>query len=528
MIEPTAYIQCPAVPYVEISERRKSEAVWKEYAARNPRTSHNKMKMLFTMDVEGFCGEPRYIRHAHCLTDNLDRDAAFQQLILGGMHSERRVVEELSALKEIPLTFFVEPFSLAYTSTEAIFEVFNICDSGDNEAALHCHPFALRKKLLEELGLSWNGYMESGGLSRILRYGIAMYRQALNGRSPTSYRGGSLILYTGHFKALRNCGFRVDATGFLDNPNDYSGFGDRINNEPVTVEQGIYEIPLTTFYNLGHKGAKQKLDFNAVSYPEKLECITRNYSAGTKAVTMLLHSWCFSDYSVIEGRYGRLLNKYHGAVSQTALDELRFLADYIMGVGDTELTTCQGLYRDEVQPYAVDVSGEAIEYPVYPLPPSYGGLRKESLDGFLDLKKAEAASSSPDWPAVFWERKTLMLMLPNVKQPKAGDWSQVTFSLETEKGSSYCLAAELDCPYYNEKYRGRNTILYELLIDGQPCFSNYVTEPDRSEIIRRTFTAAGKQSEICIRVRCLKDEKPWNWGKAARLYVKHIHFRRSV
>ena len=56
------------------------------------------------------------------------------------------------------------------------------------------------------------------------------------------------------------------------------------------VDQGIYEIPITTFYDIRNKGAKRKLDFNVVSYPQKLECIARNYTAGTKAVTMLMHS----------------------------------------------------------------------------------------------------------------------------------------------------------------------------------------------------------------------------------------------
>ena len=520
-----AFVQCETIPFIEISERRKCESVWKEYITRNPRRSRSRMQMLFTMDVEGFCGEAKYIRHAHGLTDNFDQSAAFRRLILGGTCAGSSVLEKLSEYEGIPFTFFVEPFSAAYTSPIALQEVFEICGSGENEAALHCHPFAIPRERLEELGIPWNGYMSAEGFSRIVGYEIYLYGQALKGRFPTSFRSGSLILYPEHYKALRNCGIRVDASGFLGNANDFSGFGDRIQNEPLTVAEGIYEIPITTFYDIQNKGVKRKLDFNGVSYSQKLECIARNYSAGTKAVTMLMHSWSFSDYTMIDGKYGKLVDKYHGTVSQAALDELRYLAEFAASLGEVEFTTCRDLYRDEVQPFAVDVSGEADDRPVYPLPPAYGRLRQESPDGFLDLNKAKGASSKPDWRGAFLEKGALVLKMPNAKQPLAGDWSMATFSLDTAKGLTYCVSVELDCPYYNEKYRGRNTIRYKLDIDGQTYYSNFITEPDRDELIKVRFAASGERTVLNITVECIRDEKPWNWGRAASVFVKYVHIK---
>ena len=521
-----AFVSCKTIPFFEITERRRCEAVWKEYVSCNPRRSRNRMKMLFTMDVEGYCGEAKYVRHAHGLTDNYDPNAAFHQLILGGTCAGSSVLEKLSGFEGIPFTFFVEPFSPAYTSLTALREVFEICSSGENEAALHCHPFAISREILEEIGIPWNGYMSFEGFTRIVGYEINLYRQALRDRFPTSFRSGSLILYPEHYRALRACGICVDASGFLGNTNDFSGFGDRIQNEPLMVDQGIYEIPITTFYDIRNKGAKRKLDFNVVSYPQKLECIARNYTAGTKAVTMLMHSWSFSDYTMIDGKYGKLLDKYHGAVSQAALDELRYLAEFTASLGEVEFTTCRDLYRDEVQPYAVDISGEAEYYPVYPLPPEYGKLRQESLDGFLDLTKVMGSSSRPGWQGAFLEKGALVLKLPNTKQPMAGDWSKASFSMDTAKGMTYCVSVELDCPYYNEKYRGRNSIRYMLDIDGQTHYSNFITEPNRDELVQVRFTASGEQTVMHITVECIRDEKPWNWGQAARVFVKHVHIKQ--
>lgn len=269
-------------------------------------------------------------------------------------------------------------------------------------------------------------------------------------------------------------------------------------------------------------------------FERKLECIARNIVAGSEAVIMLMHSWSFSDYYIQTGHYGTLAKRCHYKFSQQALDELRYLAEFIRMTERAELVNIRELCQSHKrQPYRkasnknhtdlVDVCGETIHIPVSRMPPQYGKLRGLCEEGFLNLDEGKFFSSDMMQTLSVKKMHEIDIFLPEKKQPRAGDFTKVFFCVPSRKNKWYKISMVLDCPYYKEKYQGRNSIRYFVRINGEEVFSNYITNPDRDEYIEHAVKAAGHTIEIFIGLECLADEKPWGWGTCARTTIKGIH-----
>lgn len=420
-----------AVPVRKNQERRNMMNRWLEYIKREAELTAesqirsrwfkrrpDKMKVLFTMDVEGFHEGPLFVHGIHDLEDS---HKAAEQLIFGGkIKNGKTVLETLAADTDVPLTFFVEVYT-PILDRERLHKLLSVCGSNENEVALHCHAFGLTQNFLEERGLAFDDYKNEQGFSKILKYGVdTIYH--LTGKAPAAYRSGAFQVYPGHFEALKKNGFQVDSSLFYELENQNS-LRYHIKNE-CRMMDGILEAPCTSFYDISERGgveSTRRLDINLVPFERKLECIARNIAAGSEAVIMLMHSWSFSDYYIQTGRYGTLAKRCH------------------------------------------------------------------------------------------------------YKFSRAGDFTKVFFCVPSRKNKWYKISMVLDCPYYKEKYQGRNSIRYFVRINGEEVFSNYITNPDRDEYVEHAVKAAGHTIEIFIGLECLADEKPWGWGTCARTTIKGIH-----
>lgn len=530
----------PITVVVPNEERERLTSVWLDYIARE-KDSANRMRMCYTMDVEGFISGPLY-SHGICGKHH----KAIEQLYYGGkidrtftrklFHKQEMVLERIAHSKDFCFTFFVEVFSEVWKDNcEQISALLKECNSKMNEVGLHCHLFGLSKEFLQSIGLLPNEYKTREGFSRILLHGIEIYKKAL-GSFPISYRSGNFEIFPEYFGGLSDAGILVDASYYYK--NEYVPHWG-IKNENCMID-GIFEIPVTSFYNI-EKGREQRLDLNSTTYAQKLECIARNAVAGTPSMVMLSHSWSFSDYYTLSGEYGELKKKYHDGFSQNSYDELMYLTEFIHKSGVIDFSTCKELYesyitkeegkdiiaRDTQQIHLVDVCGIPEDRPIYKAAPSYGKLRYLSEEGFLNLSDAFFESNLDGVPFHRMVKGRLELVLPEKKQPHKGDFAKAIYEVPAEEGKDYQISILLDNHYFKEKFRGRNRIRYAVQVLDKEVFSNFITEPDRDEVVTWNGRASAdynkKVIKIEVMIECIEDEEPWGWGSAAKLYIGGIH-----
>lgn len=486
-------------------------------------SKHHKTKVLFTMDVEGFNDGPLF---SHGIYDFTDAHKAVEQLIFGGkLANGHTVLETLAANQDIPFTFFTEIYTPIITREE-LYKLLSVCNSSGNIAGLHCHAFGLPQNFLTDRNLAPDDYKSKQGFSKILQYGIDIFKNA-GQTSPQIYRSGNFQVYPDHFKSLKENNFKMDSSLYYESVNNHSGLASNLKNECAMID-GIFEIPCTSFYDIATDRAS-KLDFNLLPFEKKVECIARNIVAGNRTITLLMHSWSFSDYHVLKGQYGKLSKLCHYKVSEQALDELRYLAEFVKMTEKAELITMEKLYTSEKSVLKrnpvdlVDVCGEPVHLPVCKMPPSYGKLRELPREGFIDLKQGQLLSNDMSQTLSLFTAHELDIMLPEKKQPHAGDFTEVTYAIPVKCKKQYIIRLVLDCPYFKEKFQDRNTIQYTVHIDNKEIFSNYITNPARDEYIEYTIKTTSSKIHISIRLDCLKDETPWGWGTCSKVKIKGIH-----
>lgn len=517
--EPHKIMDC----WLEFVKRETESSSSKNILNRIFNRHAHKTKVLFTMDVEGFNHGPLYSHGIYKITDSRK---AVEQLIFGGkIANGQSVLEALAADKNIPFTFFVELYT-PILNQEELHRLLSICSSAGNQAALHCHPFGLPQSFLKKHGLTPDGCQSEYGFSQILQYGVDTFRDIIH-THPIAFRSGNFQVYPGHFEALHNTGFKIDSSIFHNSANNYTPVGQEIKNE-CRIINGIREVPCTTFYDIA-ANRTSRLDMNLAPFEKKLECIARNIVSGSRTITMLMHSWSFSDYYIQSGPYGKLSKLYHDKVSEQALDELRYLAEFIRITQKAELTTMDKLLESgkaviqEPPLDLVDVCGRPEHLSVYKMPPSFGKLRNLPPEGFIDLKEGRLFSSDMSQLISTPGAHELDLMLPEKKHPHAGDFTEINYDIPVKPGKQYDIRMILDCPYFKEKFQGRDSIRYAVLIDNTEIYSNYITNPDRDEYIEYTLCATSNTIHISIRLDCLMDETPWGWGTCSKTKIKGIH-----
>lgn len=517
--EPHKIMNC----WLEFIKRETESSSSQNILSRIFNRHTHKTKVLFTMDVEGFNYGPLY---SHGIYDTTDSRKAVEQLIFGGkLANGHFVLEDLADDKNIPFTFFVETYT-PLLDQEGLHRLLSVCSSAGNQAALHCHPFGLTQDFLKERELAPSDYQSKYGFSQILQYGVDTFKDIIH-THPTAFRSGNFQVYPGHFEVLHKMGFKIDSSLFHNSANNYTSAGQEIKNE-CRIINGIWEVPCTTFYDIASNRIS-RLDMNLAPFEKKLECIARNIVSGSKTITMLMHSWSFSDYYIQGGSYGKLSKLYHDGVSEQALDELRYLAEFIRMTEKAELITMDKLLESEKtiihEPPLdlVDVCGRPEHLSVYKMPPSFGKLRNLPPEGFIDLKEGRLFSSDMSQLISTPGAHELDLMLPEKKQPHAGDFTEINYDIPVKPGKRYDIRMVLDCPYFKEKFQGRDSIRYAVLINDTEIYSNYITNSDRDEYIEYTLRTANNTIHISIRLDCLKDETPWGWGTCSKTKIKGIH-----
>lgn len=189
-----------------------------------------------------------------------------------------------------------------------------------------------------------------------------------------------------------------------------------------------------------------------------------------------MHSWSFSNYYVHCGQYGKLSKYCHHQVSEQALDELRYLAEFVRMTEKADLINISNLYEsgnsvlNDEPAGLVDVCGESVPLPVYKMPPSFGKLRALPKEGFIDLKQGKLLSNDMTQTLFTSTASELSIMLPAKKQPHAEDFTEISYSIPVKPSRRYKVSMVLDCPYFKENFRGRNTIRYSVQVDNAEIF----------------------------------------------------------
>lgn len=367
------------------NDYRKEIRCWQDFYEKNKQCDH-RMKFIATMDVEGFDKyDPRAIHTAY------NQDELIEQLVYG-RYSEQCTLEKLVTLKEVPFTFFVEIYSDIYKNNSEISKILKLCDSGRNEAGLHCHPFSLSKEILEELQIPYFAYRTAEGIDKIIHYGQEIFRHAL-GKDAFSYRAGSFEVYSKYLEILYNNGIRVDSSLYNQSIYNHSVYQNYIYNLPV-VQGGVMEVPVTTFYDV--KGHVLKFDLNMMNFQQKLEAIVKNMIYGTYVMTMICHSWSFSKaVRFIEG--GKLYHKYF---DEYVWDEFQYIVEFMIKQSNVDFITMRevvealGMQAEHRGEYLVDINGQLKLSPTYALPPTFGQMRELNPTGFLDMREGVINATS--------------------------------------------------------------------------------------------------------------------------------------
>lgn len=372
------------IQYFFENDYRKEVGRWQNFYEKNRRCDH-RMKFITTMDVEGFDKyDPRAIHTAY------DQEKLIEHMVYGH-YNEQSVLEKLVALEEVPFTFFVEIYSDIYKNDTELSEILKLCDSGRNEAGLHCHPFSLSKEILDEMQLPYFTYRTTEGIDKIVRYGQERFRHAL-GKEAFSYRAGSFEVYSEYLKVLYKNGIRVDSSLYNESAFNHSVYQEEIYNLPIMLD-GVTEVPITTFYDT--KGYVCKFDLNMLNFQQKLEAIVKNMILGTYMMTMLCHSWSVSKaVRFLEG--GKL---YHKCFDENVWDEFQYIVEFMLKQRNVDFITMQEaaesvrIQKESHGEYLVDLNGRLEISPAYALPPEYGQMRGLNPKGFLNMKKGVIKSA---------------------------------------------------------------------------------------------------------------------------------------
>ena len=496
-------------------ERQKEMKRWLEFYQSNKKNQH-KISVLCTMDVEAF--KPEDVRSAHKAKENY-----IDKLIRANCSGNiGRVLDKIVDLNEVPFTFFTEIYSDAYQNENEYKDILKLCASNGNEAGLHCHPFSLSKRVLEEIGIDFWEYTTPEGFEKIIKYGVDKFR-AVIGETPYAYRAGSFEIHNKHFEVLAKQGVRIDSSFYHDSHFNFSEAGKNFKNASGYID-GVYEIPLTT-YNQVKANIIRKFDLNTTSFSDKLELIVRSILNHTDYLMMLCHSWSFLKYD----QYASTNNMYHTDFSQNTYDELMYMVDFLHKIEASEFLTCkQFLMKQEKKQSLVDIVGTTADIPVCTLPLQYGALRcKTDISKFVNLSEGRIVQNN-QYQEANQQSDLVELNLGNEKVPEKFDKAIYELDIPCFGEEEVNLEFILGKHYYNPKIRERNSIRMSILVNNELKFYDFITNPSFNDYMYVSAKPQQNNLNFKLEIECLADEKPWGWDKASKIILKNLYLEREV
>lgn len=250
-------------------------------------------------------------RVAVCLTVDVETSigGAFRDSSLHPVGYEKRVygifkrralgIPLMMAIAEehgLRLTFFVETLGRLAFGIEPLQEVVrNIIQRG-HDIQLHLHPsyrtflrpkpwhppesdFMRAYSIVQQVGMLEDGVrtLRECGAPRVI-----------------AFRAGCFGANETTLQALHTVGLLVDSSYNAARIGDECGFQSISINDVWRWGTGVYELPITCFYDrsLGRKKLRA-LDINGTSFGEIKSVLNSAYSAAARCVVVLLHSFSF-------------------------------------------------------------------------------------------------------------------------------------------------------------------------------------------------------------------------------------------
>ena len=495
-------------------DRKKEMNKWLDFYHQNKK-NNNKLDFLCTMDVEAFM--PQDLRSIHTTKNNY-----VEKLILGKCNDEiGYTLDAIIKNKEVPFTFFTEIYSNAYIDENQYKDILKLCSSNNNEAAIHCHPFSLSKKTLDEIGIDFWAHTKKEGFEKIIQYGVDKYKKAI-GKTPTTYRAGSFEVYDGHFDALSKAGIKIDSSLYYNNIHNFSNTGKYIKNNSYYIGD-VYEIPVTS-YNKIKANNTVRFDLNSTSFKEKLELISRSLINNTDYLMMLCHSWSFLQYD----KYTSTSNLYHTDFSKNTYDEFMYMLDFLNNTEAINFSTCEQYFeKNEIKHTLVDIIEKPIDTPVYILPPQYGQLRsKTNSENFIDLSNGKFIENE-SYEYYNEEHDNFELKLNLNKVPQKFDKTEYTLNIPYYGDKEVHLEFILQNKYYNAKMQERNTIKISILVNNELKFYDYITNPKFNDYMYVPAKAINNNINLNVKLECLENEKPWSWPNASRINFHNLYLEEN-
>lgn len=502
-----------AIEYLEPSERRYISKKWMDLWNAE-KTGQEKLDVLLTMDVESYGEQDIYASHTA-------KDDKYNILFRGGegdFAAVRKIIN--SGMK---FTFFADIFNDSIVDSE-LKEVLFMCNQNGCEVGLHCHHFSLPKQFCEKQNIhEYYNYRDvlnktiSDGTKRLI---------SISGIKPVSYRAGSFRIEEGHFEALKQNGFLVDSSSYMGNP--YQSPYDCDRNSPVIMD-GIFELPVSSCWDLTAGGRKKRFDLNTLQFEKKCELIVKSALSDNSYLMMLSHSWSFLDGIKIAPKI------FHEAFSPNAWDELERIVDLIHGLGVAQFYTCHEYYKEKAETVInkksdrlLDLTGIAEKPELYYLQPAYAGLRKivssyHEANELVNLSSGYLSDSKKSYANSIKVDQHIVQLQLQESAPNVGDW--VMYQLDPHLTGHFHMFVSIACDYYKEKFVGRNSIQYRIVLDGDTLFQKFITDKDDNDL--KDFNIElSEYSKITFVLECVKSEMPWHWNVASKTLIRGILFRK--
>lgn len=284
-----------------------------------------KLLFNFTMDVEAFGFDDYYSSHT--------ADGDIVEKLFYSNFGDGSNIQKLLFDRQIPCTYFIEPYTNNWKSSEAFKRAIDFYSNDFSEIGLHCHAFSLPENIAKELQLDLGWAFLPDKYAEVLHYGKKKIELALGrGTSITSFRSGRLDIYPESEYALKQAGFLIDSS-LIDGVNEfhYQERTESVGNG-LFVDKGITQIPITSF-RVGKRTTS--LNFNSSSFESICEIIYQAIQDGLPCLTMLSHSWSFSKVveSALTGK------KIHVDSDPSLIEKFNRLVEFVEKVPNIEFCT---------------------------------------------------------------------------------------------------------------------------------------------------------------------------------------------
>lgn len=504
-----------AVEFIAPSEKNSITKKWINLW-KAEKTGKETLDVLMTMDVEAYAEQDIFARHT-------SKNGEFQKLFRGGDTSFSAIEKIIDS--RMKFTFFTDIFNDAI-SESTLREILLMCDQNGCEVGLHCHHFSLPRDYCESISIR-KYYDYPDILQKAVAEGITRLSSIL-GKRPVSYRAGSFRIEDGHFEALKQNGFLVDSSSFMGNLYQPSVVCNR--NTPGWIDcEEVLELPVSSCWDLTAGARRKRFDFNTLQFDKKCELIVKSALSDNSYLMMLSHSWSFLDGSVQSPKI------YHEDFSLNAWDEMERIVDLINNLDIAQYYTCHEYYKKianaPINDYGdsiLDINGRGEKPVSYYLPPSFGGLRKiisceQEARCLVDLSAGHVADSKMcPTKCIKADTHSVQMFLQEVA-PSSGDW--VMYQVLPRLIGSYHMFVSIACDYYKEKFVGRNSIAYKIILDGNTIYQKYITDKDDDDL-KAFDVELCEDSKLSFILECLKDEKPWHWNVASKTVIRGIYLKK--